>query len=244
MHLPPHLPAVIPPCRDSQCRSKKKSMRATERRLLALECETRRLYKPARMLRICMTYMHSHVHICTGSPSAPAGTSPRYAPCPCHATAAAQGAGVLCCVLCHSDCDAVVQVVVRLFVAPYGNAGVAVNDPEAEAANFATHPRKRVRRAPADDLLGLAREPPEMAPPGTVRCLATTDQMELQVRCAALALSACFRVHCRAAHPWRASVACLESTWRCYALVRVEAAACIQSRTFAEFCAGTVCLAG
>eukprot|EP00892_Ulva_mutabilis_P011161 jgi/Ulvmu1/8417/UM042_0124.1 len=73
------------------------------------------------------------------------------------------------------------SVVVRLFVAPYGNAGVAVNDPEAEAANFATHPRKRVRRAPADDLLGLAREPPDAAPPGVVRCLATTDQMEYQV---------------------------------------------------------------
>lgn len=69
----------------------------------------------------------------------------------------------------------------RLFVAPYGNAGVAVNDAEADAANFATHPRKRVRRAPTDDLLGLAREPPEDAPPGVIRCLATTDQMELQV---------------------------------------------------------------
>lgn len=75
-----------------------------------------------------------------------------------------------------------VQVVVRLFVAPYGNAGVSVNDPEADAANFATHPRKRVRRAPADDLLGLAREPPDDAPPDVVRCLATTDQMELQVQ--------------------------------------------------------------
>lgn len=73
-----------------------------------------------------------------------------------------------------------VQVVVRLLVAPYGNAGVST-DPEAEESNYQTHPPERVRRAPLDDLMGMVREPSDDPERGEVRAVATTDQMELQV---------------------------------------------------------------
>jgi hypothetical protein len=86
----------------------------------------------------------------------------------------------------HSGCTTFeirhfhLQVVVRLLVAPYGNAGVST-DPEEQESNYQTHPPERVRRAPVDDLMGMVREPSDDPEKGEIRAVATTDQMELQV---------------------------------------------------------------
>lgn len=65
-------------------------------------------------------------------------------------------------------------------VNPYGNAGAAT-DPNTVKANFQTHSVRNVRRANADDLEAMVREPDTNPEANEAVGIASTDDMELKV---------------------------------------------------------------